>query len=65
MSMVRRFLLFWYHFIVGDDWLLAAGVAVALSLGAIKTLRVIDWVLLPIVIIAMLAISVSRASRRR
>ena len=35
MSAVRAFGRFWYEFIVGDDWRIAAGVAVVLGLGAV------------------------------
>ena len=32
MSYLRSFVLFWWDFIVGDDWRLAAGVVLALGL---------------------------------
>lgn len=35
MGFVRGFGRFWYDFIVGDDWKIAAGVVVALGLGAL------------------------------
>lgn len=35
MRFVRGFFGFWYDFIVGDDWKIAAAVVVALTLGAI------------------------------
>jgi hypothetical protein len=53
---------FWYHFIVGDDWTIAA--VVAISLGAIAALRMgrVDaWWLMPPVVIAILGVSVRRA----
>jgi hypothetical protein len=34
MTYLKNFLLFWYDFIVGDDWMLAAGVVMALLLSA-------------------------------
>ena len=30
-----RFLRFWYDFIIGDDWCIAAGVAIAVALSAL------------------------------
>jgi len=30
MNFVKRFLAFWFDFIVGDDWIVAAGVVVLL-----------------------------------
>jgi hypothetical protein len=35
MSWVRAFFGFWYDFIVGDDWRIAAGVVGVLALGAL------------------------------
>ena len=35
MSWLRSFGRFWYEFIVGDDWRIAAGVTVVLVAGAI------------------------------
>ena len=34
MAFLSRFLAFWYDFIVGDDWVLAAGVMIALAVCA-------------------------------
>ena len=34
MKFVVRFLMFWYDFLVGDCWQIAAGVVAALILGA-------------------------------
>ena len=35
MSYVRAFGRFWYEFIIGDDWRVAAGVVAVLALGAV------------------------------
>ena len=35
MRYVRAFGQFWYDFIVGDDWRIAAGVVVVLAIGAV------------------------------
>jgi hypothetical protein len=55
---------FWYQFIVGDDWTMAAAVLLALVITAIlDTARVPAWWLLPLVVVAMLGVSLRRASR--
>ena len=35
MRFVRGFFNFWYQLIIGDDWRVAAGVAIALVVGAL------------------------------
>ncbi len=35
MSLVVRFLMFWYDFLIGDCWQIAAGVVIALVLAAV------------------------------
>ncbi len=35
MKFVRGFGQFWYDFIIGDDWKIAAAVVIALSIGAV------------------------------
>jgi len=35
MSLVVRFLMFWYDFLIGDCWQIAAGVVIALALCAV------------------------------
>jgi len=32
MNFIKRFLAFWYDFIVGDDWIVAAGVVLVLAI---------------------------------
>ncbi len=57
---------FWYEFIVGDDWLVAAGVVVAL--GATALLAHVDasaWWVMPLAVVALLGTSLRRATRRR
>ena len=64
MSFIHRFLMFWYDFIVGDDWVVAVGVVVLLALTGLlaqASLHSIAWVLLPVGVVVVLAISLSRA----
>jgi uncharacterized membrane protein len=64
MRVLRSFLGFWYDFIVGDDWVVAAGVVVALAATAgLAHARVPAWWLLPVAVVALLALSLVRAAR--
>ena len=57
---------FWYHFIIGDDWTVAAAVAVALILSAVLNVNhVVAWWLVPVTVVVMLGLSLRRASRLR
>jgi hypothetical protein len=64
MSYLRAFGRFWWNFIVGDDWLVAAGVAVALGLTSLLTHEGVNaWWLLPIGVVLVLTASLRRAVR--
>jgi hypothetical protein len=56
-----RLVRFLYEFLVGDDWRIAAGVAVALTLTALLEW----WWVLPVAVAGLLALSVSRFAWRR
>ncbi len=63
MRDLRSFGRFWWNFIVGDDWRVAAGVALALGLTAILTHSDVNaWWLLPAAVALVLAMSVRRAA---
>ena len=48
------FVRFWYHFIIGDDWAVAAAVIVALLVTALLNARgVVAWWLVPLVVIVL------------
>jgi hypothetical protein len=63
MRWIRGFLAFWYDFVVGDDWTVAVGVAVALGATAVLTylLHLPAWWLPPLAAVALLAASLRRA----
>ena len=64
MSYVKAFGRFWWDFIVGDDWVVAAVVAVGLALtGLLTALGVDAWWLLPVVVALALGGSLRRATR--
>ncbi len=67
MKYIKQFGLFWYHFIVGDDWRIALGVIVALGLICVlvSTTLVPLWWLLPLVVAAMLTLSLWIGTHRR
>jgi len=66
VSRLRSFGRFWWNFIVGDDWRVAAGVALILGVTYVLTRNGIDaWWLLPAAIALVLAGSLWRAVRPR
>ncbi len=65
MSHLRSFGRFWWDFVVGDDWRVAGGVAVALGLTSLFTHKDVDaWWLLPLAVALLLAGSLWRTTRR-
>ena len=68
--MIRRFhafCAFWYDFIIGDDWLVALGVTLALAItfaGSRSTDASVWWIIVVAVAI-LLPLSVFRATCRR
>ena len=64
MTYVKRFLGFWYDFIVGDDWTIAAGVVGGLALTGVLARRGADaWWLMPLAVTVLLAVSLWREVR--
>jgi hypothetical protein len=54
-----------WDFVVGDDWRVALGVVIAISVTAlIATSAVAAWWVLPLAVVALLADSLRRAARR-
>jgi lysylphosphatidylglycerol synthetase-like protein (DUF2156 family) len=58
---IRAFLRFWVDFVIGDDWTVAAAIALALlgTWGLVQT-GVAAWWLLPLVVIAATVLSLRR-----
>jgi hypothetical protein len=65
MTRLRAFGRFLWDFVVGDDWRIAAGVAIALGVTAlIADAGVAAWWVMPVAVAVLLAVSVRRAARR-
>jgi predicted histidine transporter YuiF (NhaC family) len=61
---LTSFIAFWYDFIIGDDWTVAAGVVIALGLSAIfASIHLVAWVWLPVAVALLLGFSVWRVAR--
>jgi hypothetical protein len=61
MTYVMQFLRFWYDFIIGDDWLVAAGVVASVLLSALLVHQGLNaWWVMPIGIGVTLAVSLWR-----
>jgi hypothetical protein len=66
LSWVVGFGRFWYHFIIGDDWTMAAAVAIGLIVTAILNVNhVTAWWLIPVIVVLMLGVSLRRAGAKR
>jgi hypothetical protein len=65
-SWIAAFGRFWYHFIIGDDWTMAAAVAIGLFLTALLNANhLLAWWLIPLTVVVMLGISLRRARAHR
>lgn len=66
MKQLRVFALFWWDFVVGDDYRIALGVVFALGATAgLVHLGVSAWWLTPILVVGMLAGSVWEVAARQ
>ena len=64
MSKLTGFARFWWDFIVGDDWLSAVGVAIALgATAALAEDGIAAWWVLPLAVLLVLYVSLRRATR--
>jgi len=64
VNAIVGFARFWYDFIIGDDWLIAALIAVALVVLAVVRHAWLWWVL-PLVVVLALGASLWRATRHQ
>jgi hypothetical protein len=65
-SRLRAFGAFWYDFVIGDDWVIAVGIVLALA-GTYLLHRagVTAWWLLPLAVVILLPASLWRATRSK
>ncbi len=62
MARLRAFGAFWYDFVIGDDWLVAAGVVIGLAgTYGLHRAGVTAWWLLPLMLVVLLPLSLKRA----
>ena len=65
MKYLRAFGLFWWDFVVGDDWRAAAGVVLALAAtAALVAAGVNAWWLMPLAVAVVLGLSLRREALR-
>ena len=61
---MKRFAKFWWDFLVGDDWRVAAGIVVAFGLTALLAAASIPaWWVLPLGVATVLWLSLRRVAR--
>jgi hypothetical protein len=61
---LRGFGAFWWDFVVGDDWRVAAGVVAALAItGGLAALSWPAWWFLPLAVLGLLGLSLRRGVR--
>lgn len=64
MNRLSAFGRFWWDFVVGEDWRVAVGIAVAIGLSAlIAHAGASAWWVLPLLVAGILALSIRRAVR--
>lgn len=64
-SLIVGFGRFWYDFIIGDDWTVAAAVFIGLLVtGILNRNNIVAWWLMPLIVVVMTGISVQRNSAR-
>jgi hypothetical protein len=62
---IRAFVMFWVDFIIGDDWTVAAAVALALlGTWGLTRMGITAWWLLPLCVLAVTAVSIRRMANR-
>ncbi len=65
MSYLVAFARFWWDFVVGDDWLVAAGLVLALGLTAVVAHDDVSaWWLMPVAVLGLLVVSIRRGAKR-
>lgn len=64
MKRIAAFGRFWWEFVVGDDWVAAALVVVAIgATAAVAASDIATWWVMPLAVLVVLAVSLRRAAR--
>lgn len=64
MRFIKNFGLFWYDFVVGDDWSVAVGIVIALVITALLAHQnIAAWWLMPIAVVVVLGVSLWRVTQ--
>jgi tryptophan-rich sensory protein len=64
MARLKAFGAFWYDFVVGDDWRVAVGVAIALGVTFVVSQSTsATWWIVPVAVVLLLPYSLWRATR--
>ena len=62
MRYVASFGRFWWEFVVGDDWIAAAGIVAAIGLtAALAASGITVWWVMPLAVLVVLTVSLRRA----
>ena len=65
MQFIKNFCLFWYDFVVGDDWSVAVGIVIALVITwLLEHQDIAAWWLMPIAVVLVLGMSLWRVSQK-
>jgi len=66
MKQLKAFGAFWYDFVIGDDWRVAAGVVIALAATYLvaRTTTFPIWWLVPVAVLVLLPVSLYRVTRQ-
>ncbi|MBW4095228.1 MAG: hypothetical protein HIU81_07535 [Acidobacteria bacterium] len=67
MSRIKAFGLFWWDFLIGDDWVVAAAVVIGLGATYIlsQSTTIPTWWLMPVVVLAILPVTIQRMMPKR
>ena len=66
LSWLVSFARFWYHFLIGDDWTIAAAVVAALAVSAVLARHgIAAWWLTPVAVLVVIWVDLHRAARTR
>lgn len=65
IARLKAFGAFWYDFVIGDDWRVAVGVALALGVTlAVSESTSATWWIVPVAVVLLLPYSLWRTTRR-